>query len=212
MRIRLGGLDCFGPDGRPLPRAQLQHAVLRMLGSDHVAAAAAVAAAGPPPAAGPWALAQAGVFVGGQVAVGGQVVFGPAGAALGPAGAPGSPPPPAFSSLPPGTAPRRLPASTVWESEAFPVQQADELQQFDIGPALCVGGLLQVMGSMRSRACTLLGGCRGRLWRTSLALCIGQTMRPAQPAAAATRSAHGFELPRLCQCTSPSRLPNEICR
>ncbi len=42
--------------------------------------------------------------------------------------------------------PQQLPPRFVWESPVFPVQQADELQSFQIEPTLCVGGLLQVCG------------------------------------------------------------------
>ncbi|GAB4815952.1 hypothetical protein N2152v2_002998 [Parachlorella kessleri] len=157
VRFRLGGMDCFGPQGKPLPRMVLQQGAERVRPGSLArgtraaleAAAEAAAAHGGAPAAhqlpagahlwegfgglGP-------VLLGPGVFVGAGAVFGPEVEPLPPGPQPGE-----------GQRRRRLqpeapllPASTVWQSPVFPMQQADLLQEFEIEPTLCVGGLLQI--------------------------------------------------------------------
>ncbi len=139
-----------------------------------LAAAAAQQGAWQPGAEGPGLGAAAGVQLGPAVVMGPAVLAGgaelqlgqqPAGIQLGPAWAAGSGLPASSGPRPDAASPlepRQLPLSTVWESPTFTVQQADELQRFEIEPTICVGGLLQVRppASMRPlRKCpTLLGG------------------------------------------------------
>lgn len=140
VRFRLGGLNCFRPDGTPLPRSELRQA----------AAAAGVPGAAVPawpanlPGGAAFAAAMAQLAAQAAAAINGGGGGGGAGGNV-PAAAVAA----AAAEGQRGTAcgsgrGRQQEPCTVWESPVFAVQQADELQRFEIEPTICIGGLLQV--------------------------------------------------------------------
>lgn len=140
VRIRLGGVACFSPNGQPLPG----HTLHQVAGLNIRTSPPPTLPATPVPAA---TAAEPGPTGPQQQQPPPQLHLPPLPQQpLLPVPPPAhQPPPPPQRPHPPPQQPEQQQQFWFWESEVLPVQsKTDRLQRFAIPPTLCVGGFLRV--------------------------------------------------------------------